>query len=105
MEKNISFAQAALGAEITLETPYGEERHYVPAGTQTGTSMNLRGKGMPHVNQPNRTGDLTVTLNVVVPKNLSDNQKELLRQFAAEDGDNMDEIENGKKGFFGKRKK
>ncbi|MCL2574809.1 MAG: molecular chaperone DnaJ [Defluviitaleaceae bacterium] len=103
LEKNITFAQAALGAQIEIETPYGTERHNIVAGTQTGTSMNLRGKGVPYINQPNRTGDLTVTLNIVVPKNLNDKQKELLRQFAEEDGDNMDNLEN-KKGFF-KRKK
>jgi len=105
LDKNITFAQAALGAEITIETPYGEERHNITAGTQTGTSMNLRGKGVPYVNQPNRTGDLTVTLNITVPKNLTDNQKELLRQFAAEEGASAETLDSGKKGFFNKRKK
>ncbi|MCL2753508.1 MAG: molecular chaperone DnaJ [Defluviitaleaceae bacterium] len=105
LDKNITFAQAALGAEIIIETPYGEERHNVAAGTQTGTSMNLRGKGVPYISQPNRTGDLTVTLNVVVPKNLTDNQKELLRQFAEGEGENIETLDSGKKGIFGKRKK
>ncbi|MCL2169167.1 MAG: molecular chaperone DnaJ [Defluviitaleaceae bacterium] len=102
MDKPITFTQAALGAEIIMETPYGDEKYTIPAGTQPGTVVTLRGKGMPHVNAPNRSGDLTATLSIAVPKNLTEAQKELLRQFAAEGGEN---IENGKKGIFGKRKK
>ena len=102
MEKPISFAQAALGGEISIETPYGEEKYNVAAGTQVGTIVTLRGKGVPFVNNPNRTGDLTATLTVAVPKDLSEGQKELLRQFAAEEGE---AVENAKKGIFGKRKK
>ncbi|MCL2854076.1 MAG: molecular chaperone DnaJ [Defluviitaleaceae bacterium] len=105
MEKNISFAQAALGAEITFETPYGEERHNIPAGTQPETVVTLKNKGMPLINAPNRNGDLLVNLKLVVPKNLSDSQKELLRQFAGEGGEDVDNMDSGKKSFFGKRKK
>jgi molecular chaperone DnaJ len=53
---------------------------------------------------PNRTGDLIVTLNLTVPKTLTDTQKDILRQFAAETGEDTDNLE-GKKGIFGKRKK
>jgi len=102
MEKEISFAQAALGSEIVIPTPHGDETHRLAVGTQPETVITLRGKGVPHVNAPSRMGDMIVTLKLVVPRILSDTQKELIRQFAAEDGDNLDE---GKKGFFGKRKK
>jgi len=105
MEKNISFAQAALGAELTIETPYGEEKHTIPAGTQPETVVTLKGKGMPLINAPNRSGDLLITLKLVVPKSLTDEQKDLLRQFTGETGDDVDNLDNGKKGFFGKRKK
>jgi molecular chaperone DnaJ len=104
MDKNISFAQAALGAEITLETPYGELKQTIPAGTQTDSVVTLKGRGMPHVGVANRTGDLMVTLRLQVPKNLTDTQKELLAQFAAETGENPDDLDT-KKPLFGKRKK
>jgi len=102
LERPISFAQAALGGEILIDTPYGEERYIVNAGTQAGTIVTLRGKGMPHLNSPSRVGDLTATLTIAVPKNLTDTQKELLKQFAAEEGENL---ESGKKSRFGKKKR
>ncbi|MCL2235645.1 MAG: molecular chaperone DnaJ [Defluviitaleaceae bacterium] len=105
MEKNISFAQATLGAELTIETPYGDEKHTIQPGTQPETTVTLKGKGMPLLNAPSRSGDLLVTLKLVVPKTINDSQKELLRQFASEGGEDLENIDNGKKGFFGKRKK
>jgi len=102
MEREISFATAALGGEILIDTPYGEESYKLPAGTQPESIITLRGKGVPHVNSSNRVGDLVVTFKVVVPRSLTDTQKELLKQFAAEDGENL---EAGKKGFFNKFKK
>lgn len=102
MDKEISFARAALGGEINIPTPHGQEVHKLAAGTQPESVITLRGKGVPHVNAPNRVGDMVVTFKVVVPRSLTDAQKELLRQFAAEDDENIDD---GKKGIFGKRKK
>jgi len=101
-DREISFVQAALGGEITIETPHGEEIYKLAAGTQPESVITLRGKGVPHINSNNRVGDMVVTFKVVVPRILTDTQKELLRQFAAEEGESVDE---GKKGFFGKRKK
>ncbi|MCL2171993.1 MAG: J domain-containing protein, partial [Defluviitaleaceae bacterium] len=101
MNREISFTQAALGAEIIIDTPHGEEVHRLAAGTQPESVITLRGKGVP-VLQSSRMGDLIVTLKVVVPRNLTDSQKELLRQFAAESGDAVD---NGKKSFFDRFKK
>ena len=105
IEKSISYAQAALGATIPIDTPYGKDAFTVQPATQPGTITTLKGKGMPILGQQNRTGDLHITLKLVVPKSLSEKQKDLLRQFAVEEGDNMDGLGDGKKGFFGKRKK
>jgi molecular chaperone DnaJ len=57
----------------------GDERIDVPAGTQPGTVVTLRGKGMPAIGRRGR-GDQQVVLNVVVPRNLSDRQRELLTE-------------------------
>jgi len=102
MEKQITYSQAALGGEITIETPYGEEIYKLSAGTQPDAMITLRSKGIPHINVTSKTGDMVVVLKLVVPKNLTDTQKDLLRQFAAEGGEQFDE---GKKGFFNKFKK
>jgi len=96
MQKEISFASAALGAEIPIQTPHGEQNYSIPPGTQPESIITLKGKGMP-VLQSERMGDLVVTLKVVVPRSLTDTQKELLRQFAEEAGDS---VGNGKKKFF-----
>ena len=101
MQKEISFAQAALGAEISIPTPYGEEAYSLSPGTQPESIVTLRSKGVT-VLQSERIGDLVVTLKVAVPRSLTDTQKELLRQFAEEEGD---AVENGKKGFFDRFKK
>lgn len=79
----ISFAEAALGAELEVATIDGKVKYTIPEGTQTGSTFRLRGKGIPILNGKGR-GDHYVTVNVEVPRNLSKNQKELLRQFAGE---------------------
>ena len=101
-EKQITFSQAALGGEIAVDTPYGEEIHKLSPGTQPDAMITLRGKGVPFINSPSKSGDMVVILKLVVPKNLSDTQKDLLRQFAAEGGEH---VEEAKKGFFNKFKK
>ena len=79
----ISFAEAALGAELEVATIDGKVKYTIPEGTQTGTTFRLRGKGIPILNGKGR-GDHYVTVNVEVPRNLSKRQKELLREFAGE---------------------
>jgi molecular chaperone DnaJ len=73
---------AALG--VTLEVPAldGPVEVDVPAGTQPGEVLTLRGRGMPQLRRPGRHGDLRVMVNVVVPRHLDRQQKELLRQLA-----------------------
>ena len=77
----LSFVQAALGAEIKVPTLDGEVSLNIPEGTQTGAVFRLRGKGVPSVRSGIR-GDQFVTVNLQTPKNLSHKQKELLQEFA-----------------------
>jgi molecular chaperone DnaJ len=81
-EVPISFAQAALGDEITIPTLDGEEKIRVPAGTQTHHVIRIRGKGMPRTSDPHIRGDLYVRLIVRTPTNLSERERELFRELA-----------------------
>jgi molecular chaperone DnaJ len=80
-EVAVNFTTLALGGEITVPTLDGTERTKVPDGTQTGTTLRLRGKGMPDVNGRGR-GDLLVTVQVQTPKKLTKEQRQLLEQLA-----------------------
>ncbi len=82
----ISFAQAALGAEIDVPTMEGDVKYDIPEGTQTGTSFTLRGKGVKQV-KGKMYGDIIFTVNVKTPKNLSESQKQLLRELEGLDKD------------------
>lgn len=79
-EMPISFAQAALGADIEVPTLDGKVRYHVPEGTQTGTTFRLRGKGMYYVGYKTR-GDQFVTVVVETPTELTREQRELLQRF------------------------
>ena len=92
----ISFAQAALGAEIDIQTIDGPQKQAIPEGTQTGTVFKLKGKGVRHLRSTTR-GDHYLRVNIDVPLKLNGKQKELLRQFAEAGGDAAGE---SKKGFF-----
>ena len=99
LEMPISFAQAALGATLTVPTVDGKVQYDLPEGTQTGTVFRLRGSGVPHINGRGR-GDQYVKVTVEVPRNLSAEQKELLRKF----DDEIDDCYSEKGGFFKKMK-
>ncbi|HKR15032.1 MAG TPA: molecular chaperone DnaJ [Pyrinomonadaceae bacterium] len=77
----ISFAQAALGAELMVKTLDGQEKLKVPTGTQTGTVFRLRGKGMPALGGRGK-GDLFVSVTVITPTSLTREQRKLLEQLA-----------------------
>lgn len=77
----ISFAQAALGADIKVSTLDGEEDLKIPAGTQTGTVFRLKGHGMPILGGRGK-GDLFIAATVVTPKNLTKEQRKVLEQLA-----------------------
>ena len=101
-EQPVSFAQAALGAELEIPTIDGKVKYSLPAGTQTGTTFRLRGKGIPELRGLGR-GDQYVTVKVQVPTSLTGEQKEALHAFAAAMGEVP--AESGVKAFFDKRKK
>jgi molecular chaperone DnaJ len=87
----ITFAQAALGAEIKVKTLDGEENLKIPAGTQTGTVFRVKSKGMPALGGRGR-GDLFVAVTLITPKTLTKEQRKLLEQLAeVEDMDFQDE--------------
>ncbi|MEJ8554310.1 molecular chaperone DnaJ [Tepidibacter sp. Z1-5] len=99
-EMPITFAQAALGDEVEVPTLDGKVKYKIPEGTQTGTVFRLREKGIPRLRSKTR-GDQYVKVVVEVPKRLSEKQKDLLKQFAKESGE---EVHEQRKNFFDKMK-
>ena len=98
-EVPITVTEATLGAEIDVPTLEGTVKHKIEEGTQPGTVYTLRGKGIPYVNdRQGRRGDLIITVNVEIPRGLSDKQKDALREFAEACG----EKNYAKKGKFAK---
>ena len=101
LEQEISYAQAALGAEVEVPTLDGKVKLTIPEGTQPGAVFRLRGKGIPYLRGSGR-GDQFVSVTIKVPKNLTGSQKELLRQFAA----SMGELDGeAGRSIFGRKKK
>lgn len=80
-EMPLTFSQAALGAEIRLETLDGEETVKVPAGTQTGTVFRLRGKGIVSLDGRGK-GDLLMSVSVVTPRRLTKEQRHVFEKMA-----------------------
>jgi len=78
---DITMTQAALGAVLLIETMDGVERITVEAGTESGSVVRLKGKGVPNVNRRGR-GDLFVTLHVITPRSLSREERTLFEQLA-----------------------
>lgn len=106
---SISFPIAALGGDIRVKTVDGEIIYTVAPGTQTGTRIRLKGKGVPSVRNKAMRGDHYVTLIVSIPTNLSKEAKDLLRKFDEASGNSLKQ-EGGaattgkKKGFMDKIK-
>jgi len=100
----ITFAQAALGAEVRIKTIDGDVMYTVKPGTQTDTRVHLRGKGVPTTRNKQVRGDHYVTLVVQVPTKMNAEQKELLKAFdQAMDGKKEEEPETGHKSHKEKR--
>ena len=98
-QEHINIAQAALGGQIQVETIDGEVELRVPAGTQSGHVFRLRGKGAPKMRRPDRRGDQYITVRVVVPTKLTQEQRELLKEL----GESLGTQKLGQeKGFFDK---
>lgn len=93
----ISFVQAALGAELMVETLDGQRQIVVPAGAQHGQRITIAGEGIPHLRGVGR-GDLFVELKVSIPKKLTREQKELLEKYAEISGEKG--IKHSGGGFF-----
>ena len=110
----ISFAQAALGADIRIKTVDGEVIYNVKPGTKTDTKVRLKGKGVPSLRNPQVRGDHYVTLVIQTPEKLSHEAKEALRKFDELAGNTLNQAgkndgakekpEKKKKGFMDKVK-
>lgn len=94
----ITFVQAALGDEIEVPTLDGKVKYTVPEGTQTGTVFRLREKGIPRL-RGNSRGDQYIKVVVDTPRKLNERQKDILREFAKECGEEVHE----KKRTFGQK--
>lgn len=95
----IHFHLAALGGKIRVPTLHGEEEVAIPPGTASHTVFKLRHKGMPVSPGADRFGDMFVRASIVVPRKLTDRQRELVAELGREFGDNA-EHHRGEGGFF-----
>ena len=96
MKQPIGMAQAALGCAVKVQTLDGDREIEVPPGSQFGHRVTLNGLGVPRLRGAGR-GDLLIELQVVVPKKLSGEQKELLKKFAEISNET---VSSGKSGLF-----
>jgi len=102
LELDLNFAQVALGDEVSIPTIDGEPHDLrIAAGTQNGEMFVVRGKGVPHLRGGGR-GDMIVRANVVTPKNLTKEQRDLLKQLASSMGQSITPQED--RGLMGKIK-
>lgn len=106
----ISYAQAALGGDVMIDTVDGKVVYNVKPGTQTDTRVRLKGKGVPSLRNVGTRGDQYVTLIVQVPTGLNNQAKDLLRQFDAATGDSLNYVakhegDAAKENAKGKKKK
>lgn len=96
---NISFAQAALGATVQVNTLDGKVELKIPEGTQTGTAFRVKGKGIPYLRNPKQRGDQHIVVTVQTPKKLTDTQRELLLRFANESNEDVNNLQVSKSLF------
>lgn len=109
----ISFAQAALGADVRIKTVDGDVLYTVAPGTKTDTKVRLKGKGVPSLRNKQVRGDHYVTLVIQTPEKLSAEAREALRKFdeltgntlnQGKESENASSKKNKKKGFMDKLK-
>ena len=94
----MSFAIAALGGEIIIDTVDGKVIYDVKPGTQTDTKVRLKGKGVPSLRSKDIRGDHYVTLVVQVPDKLSREAKDLLKQFDEQSGNTLNAAKQARSG-------
>ncbi|MCR5590963.1 MAG: molecular chaperone DnaJ [Lachnospiraceae bacterium] len=92
----VSFAVAALGGDILIDTVDGKVAYTVKPGTQTDTKVRLKGKGVPSLRSANIRGDHYVTLVVQTPVKLSSDAKKLLKEFDEATGDSLTAVDRYK---------
>ncbi len=92
---NINLAQATLGAEVAVPTIDGEEQLRIPAATQPGKVLRLKGKGVPHLRRKDHRGDQLVIVNVEIPAKLTSEQKALFEELAVSLGTKVQPKEKG----------
>lgn len=95
----VPMTAAALGTRITIKALDSEETVEVRPGTQPGSSLRIRGKGVPHLRGTGR-GDLNVHLDVRTPTKLSTDEEKLLRDFARTRGEEVAELSRKQGGFL-----
>jgi molecular chaperone DnaJ len=95
----VTFVHAALGGEIDVPTLDGKGKLKVPSGTQPGTMLRIRGKGIPHRGGMGGRGDQRVEVAIEVPTRLTDRQRSLLEELAKELGE---DVQPERKSFMGK---
>jgi molecular chaperone DnaJ len=100
LDLNINIAQATLGDEVEVPTVDGDHVLKIPAGTQPGKIIRMRGKGVPHL-RSNGRGDQLVIVNVSIPTTLDDDQRDLIEQLGKSLGT---EVIPQERGFFDKLK-
>lgn len=103
---SLTMAAAALGTEISLDTFDGPQQLQVPAGTQSGDQLTLKDLGVTHLRGGGR-GDLRVRIEVQTPKNLTEEERELLKQFSALRGEDLkvsQTLSQKQGGFFSRLK-
>ena len=107
----ISYAQAALGADLRIHTVDGDVIYTLKPGTKTGTRVRLKGKGVPSLRNPQIHGDHYITFTIDTPTRMSEEAKELLRKFDAITGNSLNQesgstrgTKSRKKGFMDKLK-
>ncbi len=84
-KKNISLTVATLGGEVMVKILSGNQiKLKIPMGTQPNTNFRLKGKGLPLISSPSRSGDILVEVYVTIPKSLSSKAKQLIKELETE---------------------
>ena len=103
LEMPISYVDAVLGGTIKVPTLNALEDFEIPKGTQGGTKFKIKGEGIPYIKREGK-GDLYFIVDIIVPKKVSDEQKELLKSLRDKGSNGDEEIKKERKGFFEKFK-
>jgi curved DNA-binding protein len=82
MTVSVDFYTALLGGKVNVKTFHGMKSIAIKEGTDNGSSLRLKGLGMPKYENPNEFGDLYAKINIIMPKNLNEEEKSLFKQLA-----------------------